>query len=346
MPPKRPHDDASTSRPRKRAKREEDSGSDFEQRESDEVYDFDEDSELFEESSDSEPPEIPVKKKRGKMPAIRKTSLKKKTAGRRSRVDVTIEVLLNQPLDIIVEIFGFLGPLDVLHLARASKFVRSKLMNPVSMVCWQATWTNAKGLPPCPVDMAAPAFVSLMYSYQRFTWDDIESGFRLDGFMLDTVIPTIDEEEHFFEKKFSEVRYKWELQVCARFEDVAEFKSAWRRYPVAERKRFLKDRQAKVEARKKHAELCYEWLEEKSNDVEDQTAIALARRYEAIVVELKAKGWTKVLEDMTADEMEDFRDLPDLRKTQKVTKGTLKSMLPRLETFLNTCKKNHARSSR
>ena len=56
MPPKRPHDDASTSRPRKRAKREEDSGSDFEQRESDEVYDFDEDSELFEESSDSEPP--------------------------------------------------------------------------------------------------------------------------------------------------------------------------------------------------------------------------------------------------------------------------------------------------
>ena len=107
MPPKRPNGDASASRSRKKAKLEADIRSDSESEESDGGYDFDEDS--SEESSNSEPFQMPTNRKRGKIPAARrtiatKTKLKTKTAGQRNRVHVTFEVLFDQPLDIIVEV--------------------------------------------------------------------------------------------------------------------------------------------------------------------------------------------------------------------------------------------------
>lgn len=50
---------------------------------------------------------------------------------------------------------------------------------------------------------------------------------------------------------FKKVKYKCELAFCVRFEDIAEFKYAWKSCPLAERTRFLKDRQAKIKARVK-----------------------------------------------------------------------------------------------
>lgn len=45
--------------------------------------------------------------------------------------------------------------------------------------------------------------------------------------------------------------------------------------------------------------------------------------FSRIVAELRENGWGSVLDDMTADEMEDFRKLSDVRKTQKMNKRSM-----------------------
>ncbi|KIY51950.1 hypothetical protein FISHEDRAFT_70186 [Fistulina hepatica ATCC 64428] len=74
--------------------------------------------------------------------------------GTRTRTS-KLALLPTLPLDILLEIFSNLLPLDVLHLSRASKALRRVLMHRSSMSVWKSAFASIPDLPPCPDDSSS-----------------------------------------------------------------------------------------------------------------------------------------------------------------------------------------------
>ncbi|RPD79997.1 hypothetical protein L226DRAFT_608974 [Lentinus tigrinus ALCF2SS1-7] len=67
------------------------------------------------------------------------------------------------PLDILIEIFGFMHPRDLLNLARTSKPFRGLLMSHSSQAMWKASIEGVEGLPKCPPYMNEPTYINLLF---------------------------------------------------------------------------------------------------------------------------------------------------------------------------------------
>ncbi|VDC05517.1 unnamed protein product [Peniophora sp. CBMAI 1063] len=77
-----------------------------------------------------------------------------------------LSVLPTLPMDLLYEIFGHLGPADLLSLARTTKSFRNILMARQSAFIWRSVLDAASeegGHPPRPVDMAEPAWTNLVF---------------------------------------------------------------------------------------------------------------------------------------------------------------------------------------
>ncbi|KAK1219552.1 hypothetical protein PQX77_017741 [Marasmius sp. AFHP31] len=66
------------------------------------------------------------------------------------------------PLEVVVEVFRSLDPLDILRLSRTSKDLRRVLLSSSSRSVWQDALRNA-GCPPTPDDMSEPRFAALLF---------------------------------------------------------------------------------------------------------------------------------------------------------------------------------------
>ncbi|KAF8335068.1 uncharacterized protein EI90DRAFT_3049361 [Cantharellus anzutake] len=71
--------------------------------------------------------------------------------------------LMKMPVDIFAEIVGHLEPIDLLHLARTTKFIRSILMSKSSKLMWKRARGSLDGFPPCPPDLCEPEYASLVF---------------------------------------------------------------------------------------------------------------------------------------------------------------------------------------
>ncbi|KAJ8454411.1 hypothetical protein ONZ51_g13036 [Trametes cubensis] len=77
--------------------------------------------------------------------------------------------LMDMPMDIFLEIIVHLQPLDLLHLARASKHFRAMLMTSRSRYLWVAAFQNvAPGLPPCPPYISEPRYAAALFDQYCF----------------------------------------------------------------------------------------------------------------------------------------------------------------------------------
>ncbi|KAK0206812.1 hypothetical protein DFS33DRAFT_621363 [Desarmillaria ectypa] len=81
-----------------------------------------------------------------------------RTRGRRGK----LQGLMDMPLDIWFEIFEVLHPLDLLHLARSTKHLRSILMNRSSSTIWKNARLSSDFPEPMP-EFSEPAWVSLLF---------------------------------------------------------------------------------------------------------------------------------------------------------------------------------------
>ncbi|PCH43536.1 hypothetical protein WOLCODRAFT_122141 [Wolfiporia cocos MD-104 SS10] len=70
----------------------------------------------------------------------------------------------DMPLDILQEIFAYLQPVDLLHIARCTKHFRAFLMTRSSANMWKASRQNIPGLPQCPPHLSEPAYANLVFS--------------------------------------------------------------------------------------------------------------------------------------------------------------------------------------
>ncbi|PBK95472.1 hypothetical protein ARMGADRAFT_1011307 [Armillaria gallica] len=72
--------------------------------------------------------------------------------------------LVDMPLDIWFEVFGWLDPVDLLHLARSTKSIRKVLMSCSSASAWKAARSNIPGLPEPAPGMSEPAWANLIFT--------------------------------------------------------------------------------------------------------------------------------------------------------------------------------------
>ncbi|KAJ7454562.1 hypothetical protein B0H11DRAFT_2069029 [Mycena galericulata] len=75
-------------------------------------------------------------------------------------------VLLDMPLDCMMEILLYLGPEELLRLARLCKPLRSFLMTKSSRSIWKQGFLNLEGpvLPPCPPGLSEVQYAHLAFS--------------------------------------------------------------------------------------------------------------------------------------------------------------------------------------
>ncbi|KAK0491270.1 hypothetical protein IW261DRAFT_1620664 [Armillaria novae-zelandiae] len=82
----------------------------------------------------------------------------RRTRGRRGR----LQGLMDMPLDIWLEIFEVLHPLDLLHLARSTKHLRSVLMSRSLSAIWKNARLSSDFPEPMP-GLSEPVWVSLLF---------------------------------------------------------------------------------------------------------------------------------------------------------------------------------------
>ncbi|KAI0660280.1 hypothetical protein C8Q70DRAFT_980015 [Cubamyces menziesii] len=71
--------------------------------------------------------------------------------------------LMQVPMDVFFEITSHLRPIDLLQLARTSKYLRSVILGRTNRFVWLASLNSVAGLPPCPTDMAEPMYAALLF---------------------------------------------------------------------------------------------------------------------------------------------------------------------------------------
>ncbi|KII94069.1 hypothetical protein PLICRDRAFT_36305 [Plicaturopsis crispa FD-325 SS-3] len=71
--------------------------------------------------------------------------------------------MTDMPMDILFDIFGHLHPLDLLHLCRTTKLLRSIIMHRSSRSIWKAALATVEGLPGCPPDLQEPEYTRLAF---------------------------------------------------------------------------------------------------------------------------------------------------------------------------------------
>ncbi|EEB91276.1 hypothetical protein MPER_10394, partial [Moniliophthora perniciosa FA553] len=72
----------------------------------------------------------------------------------RGKRGVLEKLAKDTPMDVVLEIFKYLLPLDILNLARTSKDLRAILMTRSSLPIWRAARKNVPGLPPISSDLS------------------------------------------------------------------------------------------------------------------------------------------------------------------------------------------------
>ncbi|KAF8172647.1 hypothetical protein BJ912DRAFT_99990 [Pholiota molesta] len=67
------------------------------------------------------------------------------------------------PIELIISIFEFLHPIDLYHAIRATKGLRSFLLNKNSTTIWKESFLNHPDIPFYPPDVSAPKWASLIF---------------------------------------------------------------------------------------------------------------------------------------------------------------------------------------
>ncbi|KZT71787.1 hypothetical protein DAEQUDRAFT_665528 [Daedalea quercina L-15889] len=97
---------------------------------------------------------------KGDHAVLTKDGSRKNVRGRRGG----LKDMPDMPLDVLLEIFCYMEPRDLLSLARTTKPFREFLMHHSSANMWKAARANIAGLPDCPPYLSEPAFANLAFS--------------------------------------------------------------------------------------------------------------------------------------------------------------------------------------
>ncbi|KAG8731932.1 hypothetical protein FRC11_001504 [Ceratobasidium sp. 423] len=73
-------------------------------------------------------------------------------------------LLVNMPVEVLIEIARYVHPLDLIMLSRVNKFFRELFMDKRSALIWRSARENLPGLPPCPDDVCEPQYAAILFT--------------------------------------------------------------------------------------------------------------------------------------------------------------------------------------
>ncbi|KAJ3836175.1 hypothetical protein F5878DRAFT_625885 [Lentinula raphanica] len=226
-----------------------------------------------------------------------------------------LSLLPSLNLDILLEIFSHLSPIDLLHLARTTKDLRSLLMRKNTTTIWKLAFKQVpEGMPECPQDMSYPAWTHL--AFEPICHNCYTSNVRNISWVLRTRLCTrcakscLEYVGKFDAKKETDKAIldcvPFDEDYCGRVECclvsdrrrfVKEFDSH-----KEDRKKFVEQKIAEVEARTDHALLCKLWSESLANERANELQQIRDERRTAIWEKLSEMGYLKELEFLKDEE--------------------------------------------
>ncbi|KAF9032476.1 hypothetical protein BDZ89DRAFT_1158510 [Hymenopellis radicata] len=240
------------------------------------------------------------------------------------------------PFDVLLEIAAWLIPLDLLYLCRVNHALRNVFMTKASRGAWKQARANA--LPEPFAEISEPAWANLVYvRVCNFCWKKkvMEPDFRLrcricakcsETHLLALkefldVMPVADRPD--IEMIFKLIpSHQWVYQrqqvhdTYVRLTDYEDLENEIRQLPNGLTDAF---RKKKIRSRKRviqHAQLCEDWLDERTSAREAELKAAGKQRRKAIFDRLSSTGYENELKYMIAADTE-FRGYSSFKFTYK-----------------------------
>ncbi|KAJ7754549.1 hypothetical protein B0H16DRAFT_747594 [Mycena metata] len=341
----------------------------------------DEDHDMFEESEEvesdaSEYGSRPLKRqKTTKTVAVKKatkTATAKKSTPKSRKTKSTGEKtchLSSVALDVLLEIFGYLEPKDIIQLSRTNHTFRSHLLSKESRSVWRTARENVDG-PDCHADLTEQEWAHLLYgaaqcqtcgakNVQRVDFGlrrractsclkgnlVVTSSFKkrfphLDIDLLDLIPYTnIGGHSHGYP---SRSQFYWKSDIEEMAETLAAYdRDVTMRLPGARKARedFTAERIALVEAIADHAEDCRNWSRNAVRRRQQETDRKIAARYEAIERKFMELGYSE-------DDISSIRESTHACQTAGLTDRIWNRIYPLLEPEVRASKESRLKAER
>ncbi|RDB19806.1 hypothetical protein Hypma_012991 [Hypsizygus marmoreus] len=241
---------------------------------------------------------------------------KRQLRGRRG----VLKQLMELPMELLFEIFGHLGPADILYLSRTSKDLRSLLMRKPAEFIWKLAHANV-GLPDCPPDLNEPQFAKLLFdphcdycggsSAQTIVWashtrvckeclaNPLKFGFGGARFSVpQDIIPMVTITAR------NGLSYR-SVGYCYR--SASQLDEYHDTLDVSTKLEWIKEKREEQQSRLEHTKLCQAWFQARAEDRAAELENVRKKRYSAIKAKLIELGWAAELEKMNEDILKDHK---------------------------------------
>ncbi|KAH9833534.1 uncharacterized protein C8Q71DRAFT_773902 [Rhodofomes roseus] len=226
-----------------------------------------------------------------------------------------LKAILNMPMDVIAEILSQCHPRELLTLARTTKWFRSLLMRRNSAYLWREALRTVQGLPPCPPELAEPAWVALAFSpyctncgegrTPTVCWAFLArycKGCRSQLFTnRHTAWSNLPQDKVMPYRSLPKTVFLWtklpgSSATCYTMSQLVEVVDAWIEFKSsgpgeASRDQFIAERSERVKQRLAFTSLCEAWARVQDLARDSELADIKQERFEEILSRLRALGW-------------------------------------------------------
>ncbi|KAJ3993840.1 hypothetical protein F5050DRAFT_1842552 [Lentinula boryana] len=281
-----------------------------------------------------------------------------KVVGRSSRG--RLENILKIPLDVMLEIYGYLEPLDILRLSRTSKDLRAFLMIRSNAIVWRTARSNVPDLPPLPFDLSEPQYACanlvkpsfgnvafdvainvLVPRLSLFSWNRLYSRSNLHSVWKRSYASTfiVFKEIAQYIPYVNVVPWKgpWDGEDKVYFPpNVRSLRHEYRRVRKGEMELedWVMQKKKAYEEIMKHTAACSDWQISSKNKRSEELKDARSRRKIAIYDKLRALGWANEIDRLEAEGSSLLSAHRAVRQTKDLTDKAWNKMRPQLIKLL------------
>ncbi|KIK59138.1 hypothetical protein GYMLUDRAFT_44894 [Collybiopsis luxurians FD-317 M1] len=286
----------------------------------------------------------------------------------RGRLGLLERLAKDMPLEVILEIFCYLDPGDLLRLARTTKDLRGILMSRSSESVWRTAREGVEGLPYRPDDLNEPQYAHLLYqSYCHICGhkpcDSVFWSFRMRCCKncAFATFPKCDDLAFVagLPREYSMRRrdvLPWEyLKGSWRYRDVVCHAGITARYKAEfealeteiERNEWIERKIDERWKRVEHASSCQQWLQARLDRRSNELDNIREQRREAILERLEKIGWREEAElSMSSWMSDDFASHKLVRQPKKLTDYGWNSIKTELVEWLTKRKEDRLERQR
>ncbi|TCD66483.1 hypothetical protein EIP91_001308 [Steccherinum ochraceum] len=229
----------------------------------------------------------------------------------------SLQDLPAMPLDILIEVFSYLQPLDILYLARTSKTLRALLMNKLSAMFWRVARKNVEGFPDCPPFLSEPAEATIR---------------KVSDLDLDADLETAD-----IETQVKIMSAGWDtVQKCflVHMPYTSTVLDRWKEASVDGRETLTTELLERDKQLNQFAKECNEWQKLKKSSRADELERIREQRLEDIVDRLYEHGWGVELNDIGKTDFEFLKQISEVTEPKPLTDRTWDKIAPTIVEFM------------